>query len=911
MADKTVKELASMINISSNRFIDQLKDAGVDVNTEDDLVSEDGQVSLLAHLRNMHGKTKTFGVDRKPKKITLKLRRVTALKQVTSRGVATKTVVNVEIRKKKTYIKRSESPLSKEQNEIELAKKALEEQKKQIATEAQTFKKYKSIQNTTKEEANKKQNELKQQSVGSTKEIITEDKNLILDSSASDTKQAKQQTDIAKQKLTSDDSIKVKKASESKQLTPEEKARQEAIEINANRIRKQAEAKKQQTLHKKQQSAKSKYNQQGVNKNNNVVEKTTTSAKKGAWIQGRKQTSRKIKDKKGKQRKIQTATNINVKHQFEKPFEPIEIEVSIPESIVVSELAQKMHVKSAEIIKKLMEMGTLTTINQSIDQDTAAILVEEMGHKPLLQNEDDPEREMFAMVTDHAESDKRETTIRTPIVTVMGHVDHGKTSLLDYIRQSHVATSESGGITQRIGAYQVKTDHGNVTFLDTPGHAAFTAMRVRGAKVTDIVIIVVAADDGVMPQTKEAIEHVKIAKAHLIVAINKIDKTESNPENVMKAMAALDVMPESWGGDVPFIEISAKTGKGIDELIETLILHAEIMELKAPMKGAASGFVIESRLDKGRGLAVTLLIKKGVLEKGHIILCGHEYGRVRSMFNEHGKEILTASTSMPVEVMGLSGMPNAGDEFIFVQNEKVARDISEHRKSRNKLSKHMIQPASKLDEAFSNLQSEDTSILNLVIKADVQGSTEALRESLVKLSNDNVLVKCIYSGVGGINEGDANLALATGAILIGFNVRADAVARKLINEKSINLHYYSVIYEVIDEIKRAINGMLAPEIKENIVGLAEVRDIFRSPKLGTIAGCMVIDGLVKRSLPIRVLRDNVVIYDGHLESLRRFKDNISEVKLGMECGIGVKNYKDVKIGDQIEVFENIEVKRNI
>jgi translation initiation factor IF-2 len=620
---------------------------------------------------------------------------------------------------------------------------------------------------------------------------------------------------------------------------------------------------------------------------------------------------RKHKGKKGKQRRIQLAAESDAKHQFEKPVEAIIREVTIPETVMVSELAQKMSVKAGEVIKKLMVLGIMATINQTIDQDTAVILVEEMGHKPILQSDDDLEKEMMADVVDQQEADNRETLPRAPIVTIMGHVDHGKTSLLDYIRESRVASGEAGGITQHIGAYQVKTDHGNVTFLDTPGHAAFTAMRARGAEVTDIVIVVVAADDGVMPQTKEAVEHAKAAGVPLIVAINKMDKPDANPDKVMQEMATLEIVPEDWGGDTQFLKVSAKTGEGVDALIEALILQTEILELKAPVGGAASGFVIESRLDRGRGAVATILVQKGTLKKGQIVICGHEYGRVRAMFDENGEAVIEAGPSAPVEILGLSGTPEAGDEFTFAQNEKAAKELASHREDRKKSTKHAAQQASKLDEVFSRMAAGDTSTLNVIIKTDVQGSLEALRESLVGLSNDEVSVKCVYGGVGGINEGDANLAIASGAILIGFNVRADATARKLIQEKEIDLHYYSIIYEAIDEIKRALSGMLAPEIQERIVGLAEVRDVFKSPKIGAIAGCMVIDGFVKRNLPIRVLRDNIVIYEGQLESLRRFKDDANEVKMGMECGIGVKNYNDVRAGDQIEVFERFEVKREL
>ncbi|TXL13183.1 translation initiation factor IF-2, partial [Methylococcaceae bacterium HT4] len=612
--------------------------------------------------------------------------------------------------------------------------------------------------------------------------------------------------------------------------------------------------------------------------------------------------------KKGGRKYEQQFVDPNAKHTFEMPTETASKEISIPENIVVAELALKMSVKAAEVIKHLMKLGIMSTINQSIDQETAVILVEEMGHTPVMTSEEDHETDMLA---EHTETDDRQEFPRAPIVTIMGHVDHGKTSLLDYIRETRVASGEAGGITQHIGAYQVKTDHGAVTFLDTPGHAAFTAMRARGADVTDVVIVVVAADDGVMPQTKEAVEHARAAGVPMIIAINKIDKPEANPDKVMQELSAIEVVPEEWGGDVQFLKVSAKSGEGVDALIESLILQAEILELKAPNEGTASGLVIESRLDKGRGAVATVMVQKGTLEQGQIVLCGHEYGRVRAMFNEDGDKLKVAGPSAPVEILGLSGTPNAGDDFVVVTSERAARDLAEHREDKTKLRHNAAQKASKLEEVFSQMAAGETSILNVIIKTDVQGSLEALRESLVKLSTDEVSVKVVYGGVGGINEGDANLALASGAVLMGFNVRADATARKLIAEKEIDLHYYSVIYDAIDDVKKSLSGMLSPEIKEKIVGLAEVRDVFRSPKFGSIAGCMVIDGFVKRNLPIRVLRDNVVIYEGQLESLRRFKDDANEVKMGMECGIGVKNYNDVKVGDQIEVFERFEVQREL
>ena len=928
MSNKTVKELAEMVKIPLDRFLEQLKEAGMQALAPDDLIDEDERVKLLSHLRKRHGKAENSD-ESLPKKITLKRRKVTELKQSTAPGVNTKTV-SVEVRKKKTYIKRNNSEISEEQKEIERAKKALEEQKKQIALEEEERKKHekniKEAQEESKRKAELEAEKVEKDKVESVIEPNTEEKGAEIETEQETTNTEKslsvKNADASKDKppaksvstekeVTTDEPKLSEEEEKAKKLEIEKKARLEAsIERNAAKVRKQAAAKKQQTLHKKKQTASA-----AANRNKTATTGNTAApAQKRGIAPGRGQamptgTGRKTKGKKGKQKRIQLATELDAKHQFEKPVEAIVRDVTIPETVVVSELAQKMSVKAGEVIKELMKLGIMATINQTIDQETAVILVEEMGHKPILQSDDDLEQEMLADVVDQKETDVRKTLPRAPIVTIMGHVDHGKTSLLDHIRETRVAAGEAGGITQHIGAYQVKTDHGNVTFLDTPGHAAFTAMRARGAEVTDIVIVVVAADDGVMPQTKEAVEHARAAGVPLIVAINKMDKPEANPDKVMQEMSTLEVVPEEWGGDTQFLRVSAKTGEGIDELIEALILQTEILELQAPVEGAASGFVIESRLDRGRGAVATILIQKGTLKKGQIVLCGHEYGRIRAMFDENGKAISIAGPSTPVEILGLSGTPEAGDEFVFAQNEKAAKELAEHREDRKRSSKHAAQQASKLDEVFSKMAAGDTSTLNLVIKTDVQGSLEALRESLLKLSNDEVTVKCVYGGVGGINEGDANLALASGAILMGFNVRADATARKLIQEKGIDLHYYSIIYEAIDEVKRALSGMLAPEIQEKIVGLAEVREVFKSPKIGAIAGCMVIDGIVKRNLPIRVLRDNVVIYEGQLESLRRFKDDVNEVKMGMECGIGVKNYNDIKNGDQIEVFERVEVKR--
>jgi len=890
MSDKTVQQLAEIVKIPLERLLEQLKEAGLSASAPDDVINEDEKMQLLAHLRKRHGKAEDE-VSNSPKRVTLERRKVTEIKQATVPGSSTKTI-SVEVRKKKTYIKRSEVADSDVNKKEELVAPVLVEpatiedvtliqaEKLPLVEELVVAVELTPKEKTLISEPVKIEPEVQLIAVPDVEserlaEVELDAVEVIESEAKFEALKIKEEKKIKQEK-----SIKTNEAEEAKKKLQEKERRlEESIKKNADKVRQQA-AVKQETLHRKKQ-------EEGGSR---------SSGKDG-----------KRGKKKGKQ-----LQRVNVqsdgKHQFEMPVAPIVKDVTIPEMIIVSDLAQKMSVKAALVIKHLMKLGIMATINQSIDQETAVILVEEMGHKAIMQSDDDLEQEMLA---EAQVEDNRVELPRAPIVTIMGHVDHGKTSLLDYIRKTRVAAGEAGGITQHIGAYQVKTDHGSVTFLDTPGHAAFTAMRARGADITDVVIIVVAADDGVMPQTKEAVEHARAANVPIIVAINKIDKPDANPDKVMQELSVLNVLAEEWGGDVQFLKISAKTGEGIDELIEALIVQTEILELKAPVVGPASGLVIESRLDKGRGAVATIMIQKGTLESGQMVLCGQEYGRVRAMFNENGKAIKEAGPCSPVEILGLSGTPNAGDEFLVVQNERIAKDLAKHREDRKKFTKHAAQRASKLDEVFSRMATGEIASVNLVIKTDVQGSLEALRGSLVSLSNEEVEVKVVFGGVGGINEGDANLALASGAILMGFNVRADATARKLIEEKNIDLHYYSVIYDAIDEVKKAISGMLAPEIKEQIVGLAEVRDVFRSPKFGAIAGCMVIDGIVKRNLPIRVLRDNVVIYEGQLESLRRFKDDAAEVKMGMECGIGVKNYNDVQPGDQIEVFERIEIKREL
>ena len=610
-----------------------------------------------------------------------------------------------------------------------------------------------------------------------------------------------------------------------------------------------------------------------------------------------------VKGGKGKQAKKGSV----LQQAFTKPTQAVNRDVVIGETITVAELAGKMAVKATEVIKTMMKMGAMATINQVIDQETAQLVAEEMGHKVIVRKENELEE---AVMSDRDVD--AELVTRAPVVTIMGHVDHGKTSLLDYIRKAKVAAGEAGGITQHIGAYHVETDDGKmITFLDTPGHAAFTSMRARGAKATDIVVLVVAADDGVMPQTIEAIQHAKAAGVPIVVAVNKIDKPEANPEHVEQELLQYDVIAEKFGGDVQFVYVSAKKGTGVDELLEAILLQSEVLELTAVKNGMATGVVIESYLDKGRGPVATILVQSGTLTKGDILLCGFEYGRVRAMRDENGKEIDEAGPAIPVEVLGLSGVPAAGDEATVVRDEKKAREVALYRQGKFREVKLARQQKAKLENMFSNMAEGDVAELNVIVKADVQGSVEAIVQSLMELSTDEVKVKVVGSGVGGITETDATLAAASNAIIVGFNVRADGSARRIIESENIDLRYYSIIYELLNEIKAAMSGMLQPEFKQEIIGLAEVRDVFRHPKFGAIAGCMVTEGVVKRNNPIRVLRDNVVIFEGELESLRRFKDDVSEVRNGMECGIGVKNYNDVKVGDQIEVFEVVEVKRSI
>ena len=795
MADVTVKQFAEVVGISIDRLLEQLQEAGLGKEGADANLTDSEKMELLGHLRRKHGKDES-STEGGPKKITLNRKSTSELKLSGSHGKGKS--VTVEVRKKRTYVKRS-VVLEKETERVE-------------------------------------------------------------------TERAKREELEAEQKRL------------------EEEARSKKTEAAAPPAKENKEPRKGKKSRKEEQE-----------------ERSTRYGREELHV-----TADKSGRRKKKKRSVASPATGQSEHGFTRPTAPIVHDVLVPETISVADLAQRMSVKAAEVIKVMMKMGSMVTINQMLDQDTAAIVVEEMGHHAKLHKEDAIEDSVVV-----SDEDAGEEVTRAPVVTIMGHVDHGKTSLLDYIRRSKVASGEAGGITQHIGAYHVDLDRGSITFLDTPGHAAFTAMRARGAQVTDIVVLVVAADDGVMPQTQEAVQHAKAAGVPLIIAVNKIDKPDADPDRIKNELSQFEVIAEDWGGDTMFVNVSAHTGEGVDALLDAILLQSEVLELKAVKEGLARGTVIESRLDKGRGTVATVLVQKGTLKKGDILLAGLEYGRVRALLNEFGQPIDEAGPSIPVEVLGLSGSPGAGDEAVVVENERKAREVALFRQGKYRDVKLARQQASKLENMFSQMAEGEVSYLNIVLKADVQGSVEAISDALENLSTDEVKVKIVVSGVGGITESDVNLAVASQAIIIGFNVRADASAKRLIDEESVDLHYYSVIYNLIDEVKSAMTGMLAPEFKEEIIGLAEVRDVFRSPKFGAIAGCMVVDGVVKRNNPIRVLRDNVVIYEGELESLRRFKDDASEVKQGLECGIGVKNYNDVKPGDQIEVYERTQVKREL
>ena len=816
MSKTSIKDFAEKLTLSTEKLLSQIEKSGIKGKNTESSLSDDEKMTLLKYLKGLHGESSDA-----PKKVTLNRKKMQTLSMTSGGG---KRTVNVEVRKKRTYVKKPEAVDIPEEIEVIEAPAPVVEKK---------------VVDKVTEKTTKKPTE--QQAEAVVESVTTKE---------SESEKEKPKKSFTKQAPTTDNKTNKDKAIKGKPHSREKQSKKNVAMSGGNDAF--GRRRHKQHHHKKH-----------------------------------------------------VEIDVENEHGFQKPVEKQIRDISIGETIKVSEIADKMAIKATEVIKFMMSMGSMVTINQVLDQETAQLIIEEMGHRAVLVNDNQLEDDVVNQDSNY------EMTQRAPVVTIMGHVDHGKTSLLDYIREAKVAHGESGGITQHIGAYHVNTEQGGVTFIDTPGHEAFTAMRARGAKVTDVVIIVVAADDGVMPQTKEAIQHAKAANLAMVVAINKIDKEGANPDKVMQELVAEEVVPEDWGGDVPFVKVSAKTGEGVDSLLEAIALLSEILELEAPIDSPARGVVVESRLDKGRGAVATVLVQSGTVRKGDIVLCGMEYGRVRSLMNERGKDVKSAGPSIPVQLLGLSGVPIAGDDMVRVENERKAKEVASHRQTKAKELKIARQQNSKLDNMFNRMAEGDIENVNIILKADVQGSIEAINDALTKLSNEEVKVSIVSSGVGGISETDANLALASDAMIFGFNVRADAKAKRVIDNEGVFLKYYSVIYEIIDEVKRAVEGKLAPDFQENIVGVADVRDVFKAPKIGLIAGCMVTEGTMKRNNPIRVLRENVVIYEGALESLRRFKDDVNEVAKSTECGIGVKDYNDVKVGDQIECYERVEVKRTL
>lgn len=879
--DVTVKSLAAEIQTSVDRLVQQFADAGIN-KVESDVVTQKEKETLLAHLNREHGSV--------PNKLTLQ-RKTRSTLNIPSTGGKSKSV-QIEVRKKRTYINRNTQEAQLVEAEEQARRNA---ETKRAAGEKAKRKVKREAEGIAKRNSAEKEKVTNQHTDEMTKPAQAE--------------KARRESEAAELKRKAEEEVRRKVEEEAKRVA--EEARRMAEENGEKWAEVEAASAAVETAdyhvttsqHARAAEDENDAKVEGERRTRTRVGKATKQKKGNKLSESkadREEARAVTRSGKGKRKPS------SLQQGFNKPAQIVNRDVVIGETITVAELANKMAVKGSQVIKVIMKLGAMATINQVIDQETAQLVAEEMGNKVILRRENELEK---ALMSDRDTGAAAES--RAPVVTIMGHVDHGKTSLLDYIRSTKVAAGEAGGITQHIGAYHVETDNGMITFLDTPGHAAFTSMRARGAQATDIVVLVVAADDGVMPQTIEAIQHAKAAQVPLVVAVNKIDKPEADADRIKQELSQYGVMPEEWGGEAQFVHVSAKVGIGIDELLNAILLQAEVLELKAVRSGMASGVVVESFLDKGRGPVATILVQEGTLNKGDIVLCGFEYGRVRAMRDELGHDVVSAGPSIPVEILGLSSVPAAGDEATVVRDEKKAREVALYRQGKFREVKLARQQKSKLENMFSNMTDGEVSELNIVLKSDVQGSCEAIMDSLLKLSTDEVKVKIVGSGVGGITETDATLAAASNAIILGFNVRADASARRVIEAENLDLRYYSVIYSLIDEVKQAMSGMLVPEYKQQIIGLAEVRDVFKSPKFGAIAGCMVTEGTIKRHNPIRVLRANVVIYEGELESLRRFKDDVNEVRNGMECGIGVKNYNDVRVGDMIEVFEIIEIQRTI
>lgn len=879
MSDVTIKQLATVLATPVDKLLAQLEEAGMKFSDPEQSISSKEKVKLLGFLRRNHGKSESAGDESAPRQVTLKRRTVSELTvNPGQRGASAKTV-NVEVRQKRTYVKRS----------------VVEDQGKSIDPEREdALRKLEESQaKRDAEEQARLEVERKRQEEEAKVKAAEEEKR-----KAEEAAQAAAEASEAKAKAAD---VAIPDAAPKVPVAPTEAP----VERPRRGDDRAAPAPEGAGRHGKPKHAAGHRGREGGGGGGGG----SAPSKKyfGNELHLSQEGSARRTGRKKPRSRPNEPSRSSGAHGFSRPTSSVVREVEIGETIVVADLAQRMAVKGAEVVKTLFKMGVMATINEAIDHDTAQLVVEELGHVAVKAAPDDAETDLLA----HAETTGK-TESRPPVVTIMGHVDHGKTSLLDTIRRTKVATGEAGGITQHIGAYHVETPKGVITFLDTPGHAAFTSMRQRGAQATDIVILVVAADDGVKPQTIEAIKHAQQAKVPLIVAMNKMDKPEANTENLKQGLAQHEVMSEDWGGDVQFIPVSAKAGTGIDELLEAISLQAELMELSAVREGRASGAVIESSLDKGRGPVATVLVQQGTLKKGDFVVCGVEYGRVRALFDEGGKQVDEAGPSIPVQLLGLSGVPEAGDDFVVVADERLAKDVASQRDAKRRETRLVAAAGNRMEDVLAQMgQSEEQLSLNLVIKADVQGSVEALRQSLTALSNDMIRINVIASGVGGITESDATRAASSKATIIGFNVRADAAARRVVETSGLDLRYFSIIYDVIDQVKQVATGLLGVEIREEIIGIAEVRDVFRSSKFGAVAGCMVVEGTVKRSKPIRVLRDSTVIFEGELESLRRFKELVDEVRNGTECGIAVKQYNDVKAGDQIECFERIEVQRTL
>jgi len=891
MAEVTVTELAKTVGASVDRLLMQMKEAGLSHDSAEATVSDDEKQTLLGYLKGLHGES-----SGEPKKITLRRKTVSTLRS------GNRKTVNIEVRKKRTYVKRSDEEL---QAQVDLESEAKAREEAELAAQQQAELEAQALIDAAAEVA---ASEASAPEVGAAEVAAPIPRR----SSGTDNVEEQRIAGILSRRKAEEDVREAAQQKANDKLTEEARKAAEAASVIASEEAKKAGKTTKHVPVVATEPVQDKARRH--DKPNDDEDKLARKAKKPLGKSGKKNPRLQLDDGedrfgKGRLKASRAALKMDNKHTFKRPVEKKTFEVAIPEELTVGDLAGKMALKAGVVVRALMKLGVMANVNEVIDQETAFLVVEELGHQPIAAVENTVEDQLARQFEDIESVTDGES--RAPIVTVMGHVDHGKTSLLDRIKKTHVASGEAGGITQHIGAYHVNTPKGMVTFLDTPGHAAFTAMRARGAQATDVVILVVAADDGVMPQTEEAIQHAKAAGVPLVVAINKMDKEGADPERVTSELGAKDVIPEEWGGDTQFMKVSAETGDGIEELLEAVLLQAELLELKAPVDVPARGVIVEARIDKGRGVVATALIQQGTLRKGDFMLAGESVGKIRAMTDEMQKPITEAGPSIPVEILGLDEVPNAGDEFFVVDDERKAKEIADLRVTKSRHERMSRQQAAKLENMFSDMGSTQVNKLNLIVKTDVRGSLEAINSALHDFATDEVAVDIVASGVGGITESDINLALTTGAIVLGFNVRAGGSAKGLAEKESIEIRYYSIIYNLLDEVKSALSGMLAPETREEIVGIAEVRDVFRSPKFGAIAGCMVTEGSVQRSKPIRVLRDNVVIYQGELESLRRFKDEASEVRNGMECGIGVKDYNDVKAGDIIEVYDITEVKRSL